>query len=155
MIRIWYSGSEAFRLKFPPYSIAESGVRVKHVKTRVAEIISQAPDQIRLMYKDRELIRDDDPVKNYGVKQNSKISVVLTEPIKRGRRSFQADPYFEQASESEGLTEDDRVRGLLSAVSQSQSDIDEDNFEAIFTRARDVLEGSHKLDDESKRYYTP
>lgn len=79
VVHIRYRG-ETWSFEFPPYSIAEEKATVKHVRDRVATRLGLdrgEEGRIKLMYKDRELKWNDEPLRKYGCKQNSEISAML------------------------------------------------------------------------------
>lgn len=79
VVHIRYRG-DTWTFEFPPYSIAEEKATVKHVRDRVATRLGLdrgEEGRIKLMYKDRELKWNDEPLRKYGCKQNSEISAML------------------------------------------------------------------------------
>lgn len=66
---------------FPAYSIGDGKLLVSDVKERVKLIlgISDRHGRIRLYYKGRRLRDDDKPVREYGAKHNSEITVTISE----------------------------------------------------------------------------
>lgn len=81
-IHIKYRG-ESWMSDFPPFSIAEEKVLVRHVRDRVASRLDLEGHEgrIKLMYKETELKSNERPLRQYGCKQNSEIAViVLQEP---------------------------------------------------------------------------
>lgn len=79
VVHVTFRG-DSWPINFPPYSIAEEKVTVKHVRDRVAERLSLRGQtgRIRLIYKDRDMRRNDMPLRKYGCKQNSEIAVIVT-----------------------------------------------------------------------------
>lgn len=79
VVHVTFRG-DSWPIHFPPYSIAEEKVLVKHVRDRVAERLglSGQAGRIRLIYKDRDMRRDGVPLRKYGCKQNSEISVIVS-----------------------------------------------------------------------------
>lgn len=74
--------SSAFYIEFPPYSISESGVMTGELRKEIAHRLDQDHRRVRLVYKDRDLKKDKHPVKHYGLKQNSEVSVEITEHLR-------------------------------------------------------------------------
>lgn len=67
---------------FPAYSIGDGKLLVSDVKERVAMIMDLLPQQaskIRLYYKGRQLRDANLPIREYGVKNNSEVSVILSD----------------------------------------------------------------------------
>ncbi|KAL0465773.1 hypothetical protein QR685DRAFT_575841 [Neurospora intermedia] len=66
---------------FPAYSIGDGKLLVSDVKERVKLIlgISDRHGRIRLYYKGRRLRDDDKPIREYGAKHNSEITVTISE----------------------------------------------------------------------------
>lgn len=79
VVHITYRG-DSWPIEFPPYSIAEEKVTVKHVRDMVAEHLKMHDQvgRVRLVYKDKELRRNDVPLRKYGCKQNSEIAAILS-----------------------------------------------------------------------------
>lgn len=79
IIHVTYRG-DSWPIEFPPYSIAEEKVTVKHVRDRVAERIGMHDQvgRVRLVYKDKDLRRNDMPLRKYGCKQNSEIAAIVS-----------------------------------------------------------------------------
>lgn len=79
IIHISYRG-DSWPIEFPPYSIAEEKVTVKHVRDRVAERIGMGDQvgRVRLVYKDKDLRRNHMPLRKYGCKQNSEIAAIVS-----------------------------------------------------------------------------
>lgn len=103
---------DSFKFEFPPFSIAEEKVQVHHVRDRVAQRLGLDGQEgrIKLLYKDRDLRRNDEPLRKYGCKQNSEITVILTQEVRdysgrRGRSGSESDSY---ASSTRRSHEEDR-----------------------------------------------
>ncbi|KAK5951778.1 hypothetical protein OHC33_007070 [Knufia fluminis] len=79
VVHIKFRG-DTWKTDFPPFSIAEEKVQVRHVRDRVARRLGLEGQEgrIKLLYKERELKRNDAPLRKYGCKQNSEINVVVT-----------------------------------------------------------------------------
>lgn len=88
-IHIRFRGDQ-WPIDFPPYSIAEEKVLVKHVRDRVALRLGLdgEEDRIKLMYKDKELKWNSEALRKYGCKQNSEIMAILQqEPVNHNRKT--------------------------------------------------------------------
>lgn len=91
-IHIKYRG-ETWTSDFPPFSIAEEKVLVRHVRELVALRLGYEGHEgrIKLVYKDKELKHNDTPLRKYGCKQNSEIAVILLQEPKNWDRKQQSD----------------------------------------------------------------
>ena len=88
VVHIYFLG-QSWSIQFPPFSIAEEKVLVRHVRDRVAPRLGLEGQEgrVKLLYKDRELKYNDAPLRHYGLKQNSEISVIkVSEPKDYNRR---------------------------------------------------------------------
>ncbi|KAK4096935.1 hypothetical protein N658DRAFT_562133 [Parathielavia hyrcaniae] len=68
---------------FPAYSIGDAQLRVSDVRERLAMIMDLSDRQVRRMklyYKGRRLKKLDVPIREYGVKNNSELLMVLGDP---------------------------------------------------------------------------
>lgn len=68
---------------FPAYSIGDGKLLVGDVRERVQMIMKlsdRRTRKIKLLYKGKQLKDDDEPVRNFNVKNNSEIMVVLPDP---------------------------------------------------------------------------
>lgn len=68
---------------FPAYSIGDAKLLVGDVRERVQMIMKlsdRRTRKIKLLYKGKQLKDDEEPVRNFNVKNNSEIMVVLPEP---------------------------------------------------------------------------
>ncbi|RMZ75595.1 hypothetical protein DV737_g5208, partial [Chaetothyriales sp. CBS 132003] len=68
-----------FTIDFPPYAINEEKVTVRELRRRVAERIGTTADRVRLIYKRREVKRNECSLRRYRMKQNSEVSAIVTE----------------------------------------------------------------------------
>jgi hypothetical protein len=80
VIHVRYMAS-IFSVDFPAYSISESTVTAGDLRRKVAHRLGQDHRRVRLVYKDTDLEKDRHSIKHYGCKQNSEVSVVLTEHL--------------------------------------------------------------------------
>jgi hypothetical protein len=71
--------ASSFPLDFAAYSINEEKARVEDLRRKVAERLGVDPRKVRLIYKGRDLKHNHAPLKRYKMKQNSEVSVVITE----------------------------------------------------------------------------
>jgi BAG domain/Ubiquitin family len=69
-----------YELKFKPFAISDGILRVGDIRNFAADTL-RAPDpaRLRLLYKGRQLKDDRRPAKEYGLKQQSEIMVVVSE----------------------------------------------------------------------------
>ncbi|KAF9869835.1 BAG domain-containing protein [Colletotrichum karsti] len=68
--------------KFPAYAIGDGKLRVRDVRDRVGvllELSERRARRVKLLYKGRQLKEPAAPVRDYGVKNNSEVMVVLPE----------------------------------------------------------------------------
>lgn len=72
--------NKQYDLKFKPFAISDGILRVGDIRTFAAETL-RAPDasRLRLLYKGKQLKDDKRPAKEYGLKQQSEIMVVVSE----------------------------------------------------------------------------
>lgn len=104
---------DSWPIHFPPYSIAEEKVTVKHVRDRVAERLNLRGQtgRVRLIYKDRDMRRNDAPLRKYGCKQNSEISVIVSvESRDYDLRRYNSGSDSESAPPSRRSVDEGRVR---------------------------------------------
>jgi len=110
VVHIKYLG-ETWKFDYPPFSIAEEKVRVHHVRDRVARKLGLDGQEgrIKLLYKERDMKRNDAPLRKYGCKQNSEINVVVTQESRdySGRRERSGSDSDSHASTAK-RSEDDR-----------------------------------------------
>ncbi|KAI1097376.1 BAG domain-containing protein [Jackrogersella minutella] len=91
-----------YPVHFPAYSIGDGKLLVRDVKIRVALIMNisdRRARRLKMLYKGRHLKEQDIPIRDYGVKNNSELLVVVPE----GRASDEDD---ESSSEEVIVTED-------------------------------------------------
>ncbi|KPI38866.1 uncharacterized protein AB675_5928 [Cyphellophora attinorum] len=76
----------SFSVDFPAYSVNEEKTTVEDLRRKIASRLNQAdsrlnvdPRQVRLIYKGGDLRRNSYSLKRYGMKQNSEVSVIVTE----------------------------------------------------------------------------
>lgn len=93
---------ETYTYEFAPFSIAEEKATVRDLREKVAREYKVDPGCVKLMYKDHELKRNDAPLKKYGCKQNSEISVILMQESRNYNRRDASD------SESYAAKDDNR-----------------------------------------------
>lgn len=77
---------KVYKLELPAYSIAEETITVGDLRSLVAEkmrsvgvIKGSAVPDFKMSYKREQLLRDDLPIRKYGCKQNSEISIELVD----------------------------------------------------------------------------
>jgi len=104
-IHITYRG-DTWKLDFPPFSIAEEKVPVRFVRERVATSLGVDPGRVRLIYKDRELKRDETPLRQYGCKQNSEIAVV----VQSDPREYESRRNQHSGSDSDSIVSANRTK---------------------------------------------
>ena len=111
VVHISFRGDK-WKIDFPPYSIAEEKVQVHHVRDRVARKLGMEGNEgkIKLIYKERDLKRNDMPLRKYGCKQNSEINVVVTQESRdyNGRRERSGSDSDSHVSTTRRSAEDDR-----------------------------------------------
>ncbi|KAK5080827.1 hypothetical protein LTR70_000469 [Exophiala xenobiotica] len=111
VVHISFRG-EKWKIDFPPFSIAEEKVQVHHVRDRVARKLGMEGKEgrIKLIYKERDMKRNDTPLRKYGCKQNSEINVVVTQESRdyNGRRERSGSDSDSHVSTNKRSVEDDR-----------------------------------------------
>lgn len=70
---------ELHPLHFPPYAISDGFVTVQMLRSEAAQTLRTTSNRIKMSYKGNRLTRDDWSAKEYGLKQNSEITVVVSE----------------------------------------------------------------------------
>ncbi|KAI1283495.1 BAG domain-containing protein [Xylaria sp. FL0933] len=71
-----------YPVHFPAYSISDGKLTVRDVRTRAAlvmDLSNRRASRIKLVYKGRNLKEQDIPIRDYGVKNNSELLVVVPE----------------------------------------------------------------------------
>ena len=86
---------------FPAHCIGDGKLLVKGVVDRVRTILpfkifGLGTNEIRLLYEGRHLAASDTPVRDYGIKNNSEVQVVMSDPTSDGKN---------ESSETAGLGE--------------------------------------------------
>jgi hypothetical protein len=71
--------ASSFPLDFAAYSINEEKTLVEDLRRKVADRLGVDPRKVRLIYKGHDLKHNLAPLKRYKMKQNSEVSVVITE----------------------------------------------------------------------------
>ncbi|ETN46508.1 uncharacterized protein HMPREF1541_00693 [Cyphellophora europaea CBS 101466] len=71
--------ASSFPVDFPAYSINEEKTLVEDLRRKVADRLGVDPRKVRLIYKGRDLKRNQHSLKRHKMKQNSEVSVVITE----------------------------------------------------------------------------
>ena len=77
-IHIQYMG-RMIPIDFSAYSINEETTSTGALRKKVAYVLGVDPSKVRLVYKRRELKRNQYSLKRYGMKQNSEVSAIVTE----------------------------------------------------------------------------
>ncbi|KAI1360088.1 BAG domain-containing protein [Xylaria arbuscula] len=96
--------SELHPVQFPAYSISDGKLTVRDVRDRAGLVLDLSPRQasrIKMLYKGRNLKEQDIPIRDYGVKNNSELLIVVPE----GRISGEDD----SGGSAEGVVESDSV----------------------------------------------
>jgi hypothetical protein len=73
------SKGQEYKLHFVPFAISDGLLLVGDLRKYAAEKLNADPKRVRLLYKREPLEDDRRPATDYGVKQNSTVSCVLTE----------------------------------------------------------------------------
>lgn len=73
------SKGQEYKLHFVPFAISDGLLLIGDLRKYAAEKLNADPKRVRLLYKREPLEDDRRPATDYGVKQNSTISCVLTE----------------------------------------------------------------------------
>lgn len=69
-----------YQLQFKPFAISDGILRIADIRTFAAETLGAPdPSRLRLLYKGKQLKDDKRPAKEYGLKQQSEIMVVVSE----------------------------------------------------------------------------
>lgn len=71
--------ASSFPIDFAAYSINEEKTRVEDLRRKAAERLGVDQRKVRLIYKGRDLKHNQASLKRYKMKQNSEVSVVITE----------------------------------------------------------------------------
>lgn len=88
--------------EFPAYSIAEGRALARFLRERVATRLNHDPSRVKLIYKNNEIHDDEQPLRHYGVKQNSEVVARITSNPREFRRDTHSD------SENDTLASDRR-----------------------------------------------
>ncbi|ROT34521.1 hypothetical protein SODALDRAFT_286362, partial [Sodiomyces alkalinus F11] len=81
VILINYKGA-TYPAHFPPYSIGDGKLRVRDIRDRIAlelDLSDRRARRAKILYKARQLKEPAAPIRDYGVKNNSEVLVVLPE----------------------------------------------------------------------------
>jgi hypothetical protein len=99
-----------YPVRFPAYTIGDGKLRVRDVRDRVGlvmEISQSRRRRIKMLYKGKQLKDPDAPIREYGVKNNSEVMVVLPEGVVSDEESGEsseeiivADPRDDQPRKS-------------------------------------------------------
>ena len=78
VMNLRYKGT-SYELLFIPYAISDGKLYIQDIRFFAAEKLRTNPNQVQMSYKGQRLTDDSRKAKDYGLKQNSEVTVVITE----------------------------------------------------------------------------